>query len=154
MGFCRPGECTGGFGGYSRYWTLERDELNDFTAQARLQLSETMLLSDFRVVNDSLVFRDDGIFSGIFEGAGAASSWELELPVPQQRLNYGLISDVRVTLYYEAFYDAQLDQWVRCRPIPKEDLQRNICFLLRPRFPDQVLCLSGARNARVGAVGY
>ena len=63
-------------GGFSRYWTLERDEKNNFIQKARLQRSETMLLSDYRVVNDSLVFRDDGTVSGIFEGAGVASSWE------------------------------------------------------------------------------
>ena len=40
-------------------------------------------------------------------------------------------------LYYEALYDAQLDQWIRRRPMPAADLQRNICFLLQPRFPDQ-----------------
>ena len=124
-------------GGFSRYWTLERDEKNNFIQKGRLQRSETMLLSDYRVVNDSLVFRDDGTVSGIFEGAGVASSWELELPIGSNDLNYGLISDVRMMLYYEALYDAQLDQWIRRRPMPAADLQRNICFLLRPRFPDQ-----------------
>ena len=124
-------------GGFSRYWTLERDEKNDFVQKARLQRSETLLLSDYRIVNDSLVFRDDGTVSGIFEGAGVASSWELELPRRSNDLDHALISDVRMTLYYEARYDPELDQWIRRRPVPPEELQRNISFLLRPRFPDQ-----------------
>ncbi len=138
-GILPPGGIHGilSIGGASRFWTLERDGAGNFIQKTRLQPVETLLLSDYRIINDSLVFRNDGTLRGIFEGAGAASTWELELPIRSNDLDYALISDVRMTLYYTAFYDPQLDRWIRSLPVPTEDLRRNISFPLRRRFPDQ-----------------
>ena len=121
-------------------YNFENDtKLKIISQQYAMQRASLESLTEGILAGDALLAKIDGTLSGTFEGAGVASSWELELPVRSNDLNHGLISDVRVTLYYEALYDAQLDQSVRRRPIPKEDLQRNICFLLRPRFPDQYL---------------
>ena len=41
----------------------------------------------------------------IFEGAGVASTWHLELPKAINDIDYGALLDVRLTFYYQARFD-------------------------------------------------
>jgi tetratricopeptide (TPR) repeat protein len=123
-------------GGLSRYWTLERDAAGDFQQKVRLQPVESLFLSDYRVRQDTLIYRLDPTVRGLFEGAGVASAWELELPLMSNDLDFRLISDVRLVLYYTAFYDSGLDRWTRQRLRDTGDHRRSMTLPLRQRFPD------------------
>lgn len=81
----------------------------------RVQSRETQVLSDFDRRQDSQLFRVDPRLTGTFEGAGVASSWRLELPKAVNDLDYGAITDVRVTFHYLARFDVELQSRVLTR---------------------------------------
>jgi tetratricopeptide (TPR) repeat protein len=117
-------------GGVSRYRTADEAE------KLRVHTVDTMALSEFTVRGDALVYRQDPRMHGLFEGQGVATSWELDLPRRSNNLDYRLITDVRLVVYYNARFDAGLEQAVLTRaPLPGElvhvrDLQ------LRYDFPE------------------
>jgi hypothetical protein len=74
----------------------------------RIQSRETLVLSDYYARQDALLSPHDSRMSGIFQGAGLASSWRLELPKAINDLDYGALTDVRLTFYYKARFDPQL----------------------------------------------
>ncbi len=74
----------------------------------RIQSKETLVLSDYQVRNDSLLYRDNPNMMHIFEGAGVASSWHLEIPRATNDIDYGALTDVRLIFYYTARYDDTL----------------------------------------------
>ena len=44
----------------------------------------------------------------VFQGAGVASSWQLDLPKAINDIDYGALTDVRLTFYYKARFDPTL----------------------------------------------
>ena len=74
----------------------------------RIQSKETLVLSDYQMRNDSLLYRDNPNMLHIFEGAGVASSWHLEIPRGTNDVDYGALTDVRLIFYYTARYDDTL----------------------------------------------
>lgn len=74
----------------------------------RVQNRETLVLSDYAVRNDGLLVHDDSRMMKVFEGAGVSSSWTLSLPKSINDINYGALTDVRITFYYKARYDPDL----------------------------------------------
>lgn len=74
----------------------------------RVQNKETLVLSDYAVRNDALLVQNDSRKLKVFEGAGVASSWRLELPKQINDIDYGAITDIRLTFYYKARYDPDL----------------------------------------------
>ena len=96
----------------------------------RVQNREAMVISDHDPRADAILVDSDRRRRRIFEGAGVASSWTLELPRDVNDLDYDAIVDVRLTVSYEARYDPDLRQRVlddlatrpalyeRQRPIP------------------------------------
>ena len=74
----------------------------------RVQSKETLVLSDYAIRNDGLSFRTNPSALQIFEGAGVASSWHLELPKAVNDIDYGALQDVRIIFYYQARFDTVL----------------------------------------------
>lgn len=79
----------------------------------RVQSKETLVLSDYTARDDSLLIQPDSRQMRIFEGAGVASSWHLELPKAINDIDYGALLDVRLTFYYQARYDPGIAAAVR-----------------------------------------
>jgi len=77
-------------------------------SKQRIQSAETMVLSDYDPLQDGMVSSATGNQTGIFEGAGVASSWTLSLPRALNDMDYGTLTDVVLTFLYEARYDPQL----------------------------------------------
>jgi len=117
-------------GGLSRYRTADGGE------KSRIHTVDTLALSEYTLRNDAFVYRADPRMHGLFEGHGVATSWELDLPRRSNNLDYRLIVDVRLVLYYTARYSEALKQMVLERePLPGEMIHvRN--FLLRYDFPE------------------
>ncbi|HEX4813369.1 MAG TPA: hypothetical protein VFV66_11520 [Nonomuraea sp.] len=104
----------------------------------RVQSRETLVLSDFDARNDSLLMPEGhDRMKGIFEGAGLASTWLLELPKAVNDLDYGALTDVRITFYYRARFDPELKEVVKAelaaRPGANERMRG---FPLRWIYPD------------------
>src|SRR5262249_22696395 len=78
----------------------------------RVQSKETLVLSDYSERMDTALSPPDSRQRKIFQGAGVVSSWRLELPKTVNDIDYGALTDVRLTFYYKARYDPDLRQAV------------------------------------------
>lgn len=103
----------------------------------RVQNRETLVLSDHDTRTDALLVDDDHRRLGIFEGAGVASSWTLDVPPAVNELDYDAVTDVRLTVTYQARFDPDLRDAVvaelAARPAVHE---RQRPLPLRWLFPD------------------
>jgi receptor-binding and translocation channel-forming TcA subunit of Tc toxin len=73
-----------------------------------IQPRETLILSDYNATQDALLQPPDARRLKIFEGAGVASSWRLELPRSINDIDYGALTDVRLVFHYKARFDPDL----------------------------------------------
>jgi hypothetical protein len=117
-------------GGISRYRTADGQE------KTRIHTTDTMALSEFTVRGDAFVYRMDPRMHGLFEGQGVATTWELELPRRSNNLDYRLITDVRLVIYYNARFDPALKESVLTRPAADGELVHVRDLLLRYDFPE------------------
>jgi hypothetical protein len=103
----------------------------------RIQPSETLVLSDYGARQDALLITPDTRMLRVFEGAGLASTWTLELPKAVNDLDYGALTDVRVTFYYKARFDRALKTRVLAQLATRPGLRsKQIGLPLRWLFPD------------------
>jgi Tc toxin complex TcA C-terminal TcB-binding domain len=117
-------------GGVSRYRKADGSE------RTRLHTADTLALSGFTLRDDAFVFRVDPRMHGLFEGHGIATTWFLDLPRRSNNADYRLITDVRLVLYYGAYYDAGLhDRVLAAEPLPGEMIHVR-SLLLRFDFPE------------------
>jgi len=77
-------------------------------SKMRIQDSDTLVISDYNPVVDGTLNSTTGNQLGIFERAGVASTWTLSLPKQLNDINYGTLTDVLLTVLYEARFDPQL----------------------------------------------
>lgn len=90
-------------GGISRYRTTDINQI-----KFRIQPKETLVLSEYRINQDAVTFPADPRKLKVFEGAGVAGSWTLEIPRASNDLDFNAITDIRLTFYYHARYDEAL----------------------------------------------
>jgi hypothetical protein len=74
----------------------------------RIQPKETLVLSDYAARVDSPLVTQNPRMLRVFQGAGVASSWSLDLPKAINDIDYGALTDVRLTFYYQARFDPDL----------------------------------------------
>lgn len=75
----------------------------------RIQDVDTLVLSDYSPAVDGTLQSTDGTAQlGIFQGAGVASTWVLDLPPALNDLNYNGLTDVVLTFVYETRFDPEL----------------------------------------------
>ena len=117
-------------GGVSRYRNADGSD------RTRLHTSDTLALSEFSLRNDGFVFRIDPRIHGLFEGHGVATTWTIDFPRRSNNLDYRLITDVRLVLYYSAYYSQALhDKVLAAAPQPGEMFHAR-SLLLRFDFPE------------------
>jgi hypothetical protein len=108
----------------------------DGSEKTRAHSVDTLALSEYSLRGDAYVFRVDVRELGLFEGHGVATSWELDLPRGSNNLDYRLISDVQLVLYYTARHSQALrDTVVNAPLLPGEDVHVRD-FALRYDFPE------------------
>jgi hypothetical protein len=117
-------------GGVSRYRTA------DDNVRSRIHTVDTMALSTFTVREDAFVYRQDPRIHGLFEGQGVATTWELELPRRANNLDYRLIADVRLVIYYNARFEPKLKAAILAAPALPGELVHSRSLALRYDFPE------------------
>jgi tetratricopeptide (TPR) repeat protein len=114
--------------GVSKYRTREGAEA------VRIQPRETMLISARDLQRDAIVFRTSEEVRGVFEDAGVASMWTLEIPRGTNDLNYDAIRDIRLVFYFESLYDENLAALISAGLPAEGTWQRS--YSLATEFPD------------------
>jgi hypothetical protein len=103
----------------------------------RIQSAETLVLSDYDSIVDGTLDSSGGRITGIFEGAGVASSWRLELPKSVNDINYGALTDVVLTFLYESRFDPALADKVKHELATRPGItSRQTALPLRWLYPD------------------
>ena len=74
----------------------------------RIQPRDTLVLSDYAARQDLPLIPPDQRALRVFQGAGLASTWQLELPKAINDIDYGALTDVRLTFYYRTRFDPNL----------------------------------------------
>lgn len=103
----------------------------------RVQPRETLVLSDYFMRQDTLLAPVDSRMTKIFEGAGLASTWRLELPKSINDIDFDALTDVRLTFYYKARFDPQLHDRVLAELASRPSINaRQLAIPLRWIYPD------------------
>lgn len=84
----------------------------DGRTQLRLLKPESLLLSEYRISGDSIVFTYDSKKLSHFELSPVATSWVLDIPPRANDLDYRFITDIKMVFYYESYYSDQLKSQV------------------------------------------
>lgn len=120
----------------------------------RVQTRETLVLSDYDPRADVLLVEQDRRRRRVFEGAGLASHWTLELPPELNDVDYESILDVRLTFLYQARFDPDLRTRVLGDLAARDALHARVKPLpLRWLFPDAFFAFyaSGTLDFTIGA---
>lgn len=119
----------------------------DGSERSRVHSLDTLALSEYTLRGDAYVFRADARELGLFEGHGVATTWEIDLPRGSNNLDYRLISDVQLVLYYTARHsDALRDATIAAPPRPGEDVHVRD-FAMRFDFPEVWFAFLRSRTA-------
>jgi hypothetical protein len=111
----------------------------------RVQSREALVLSDYDLRSDAIIVESDRRRRRVFEGAGLASSWTLELPKEVNTLNYQSIVDVRLTFTYQARFDPDIRALVLAELAARPQAnQRQRPYPLRWLFPDAFFSFYGS----------
>jgi hypothetical protein len=108
----------------------------DGSTASRVQVVDTLALSEYTPRGDGLLYTTDTGVKGLFQGFGVGATWELHLPRRSNDLDLRRIFDVRLVLYYTAEYDAGLAAAVLATPARPGELAAVRDFGLRYDFPD------------------
>ncbi|MCA1578351.1 MAG: hypothetical protein LC794_13425 [Acidobacteria bacterium] len=114
--------------GVSKYRT------RDGADAIRLQPRESMLISAHDLLRDTVIFRPSEEVRRVFEDAGLASMWTLEVPRGTNDLNYDAIRDIRIVFYFESLYDENLAAQISAGLPAQGTWQRS--YSLATEFPD------------------
>jgi hypothetical protein len=108
----------------------------DGTTASRVQVVDTLALSEYTARGDGLLYAADTGVKGLFQGFGVGATWELHLPRRSNDIDLRRIFDVRLLLYYTGEYDAGLEATVLATPVRPGELAAVRDFGLRYDFPD------------------
>lgn len=136
-----------GVRGTLRGGVVSRYAQADGSERSRVHSLDTLALSEYTLRGDAYVFRTDTRELGLFEGHGVATTWEIDLPRGSNNLDYRLVSDVQLVLYYTARHsDALRDATIAAPPRPGEDVHVRD-FAMRFDFPEVWFAFLRSRTA-------
>ncbi|MGI5823933.1 MAG: hypothetical protein ACOX6Z_08350, partial [Dethiobacteria bacterium] len=137
--------------------TLRNIGLSQFRTKSGSIVNQTypadvMPLSEYNVRQDALVFQLDSKELRLFENNGVATMWQLDLPRAVNTFDLHQILDIHLVIYYDGFFDANLEQQILAALPAGGSASRGIA--LRLYAPDELyylrsqgaaeLCLSPA----------
>ena len=116
----------------------------------RIQPQETLVLSDYTARQDALLVPPDTRMRRVMQGAGLASTWRLELPREVNDIDFGALTDVRITFYYRARFDPALVARVRAELASLPALnERQRGIPLRWIYPDAFFAFQDTGTLRI-----
>lgn len=119
-------------------------------AKYRIQPQETLLLSDYAIRQDALLAPQSPRMLRVFQGAGVASAWRLEVPRGSNDLDFGALTDVRVTFYYQARFDPELREAVRAQLATRPGVHaKDLALPLRWLYPDAYFRFQATSSLRI-----
>jgi hypothetical protein len=113
----------------------------------RLYPADVMVLSQYDLRQDALAFRFNPNDLRLFENNGLETLWELRLPPSANDLDFGDLLDVHLTLYYDGFYDTNLEAAVLAALPAKGSASR--AFSTSLSFPDELFYLKNQGQAEL-----
>ncbi|WP_345801295.1 hypothetical protein AAIB33_17840 [Microbacterium sp. AZCO] len=111
----------------------------DGTVVERHYPADVMVLSQFDLRADALVFPFSPNDLRLFENNGVATSWQLELPAAANDFDLSDIVDVHIGLYYDGFFDPTLETQVRAALPTTGSASRAVSMAMS--FPDELFYL-------------
>jgi tetratricopeptide (TPR) repeat protein len=124
----------------------------DGRIQLRLLAPETMPLSEYTIAGDVIVFPVGGRELASFELAPVATSWRLEIPPRANDIDYRLIRDVKLVVYFEALYEEGLRDEVILELLDTVPTRHQITYDLGFEFPDSFFLLRDTGEVRFEVV--
>jgi hypothetical protein len=118
---------------------VSRFRASDGSIVERLYPADVMVLSQFDLRADALVFPFTPNDLRLFENNGVATSWQLELPASANDFDVSDIVDVHIGLYYDGFFDPTLETQVRAALPTTGSASRAISMAMS--FPDELFYL-------------
>ena len=114
----------------SHYRTVDGNE------KTRVHAIDTLALSEYTTRGDAYIFRTELNKTGLFEGHGVSTTWLLDLPRAANNLDYRLITDVRLVLYYSARHNSVLQNQVMTQALLAGEGVHVRDFAMRYDFPE------------------
>jgi hypothetical protein len=108
----------------------------DRTEGKRVQIIDTMALSQYSARGDAFLYTAETGIKGLFQGFGIGTTWQLHTPRRSNDLDFKRIFDIRLILYYTAEYDPVLEASVLAAPVRPGEHAQIRDFALRYDFPD------------------
>jgi hypothetical protein len=117
------------------------------TVVTRLYPPDVMALSQYDIRQDALTFRFSPNDLRLFENNGIATLWQLDLPPAANDFDFGDILDVQMVLYYDGFFDPQLELAIRGALPTNGGASR--AFSMKMSFPDELFFLKSQGEAQL-----
>jgi len=111
----------------------------------RLYPADVMVISQYQIRQDALAFRFNPNDLKLFENNGIETMWQLDLPLDANDFDYTDILDVQLVLYYDGFFDPQLEAQVRGSLPTSGSASRTISMRLSA--PDELFFLKSNGKA-------
>nr|WP_320192893.1 hypothetical protein [uncultured Desulfobacter sp.] len=104
---------TGGVTGVLKNSGFALDRKKNGTTYYRVQPYETLFTSEYHIKQDAFIFQGNKKVLDVFENTGVSTNWSFELSPSVNNVDFNLISDIKVTLYYSARHDRLLENKVK-----------------------------------------
>lgn len=127
--------------GISTEWKLTS---GGWVKKSRVVPAERLVLSSFQFRRDLAVFQPSEEMLDLFENLGPQGNWTLEIPRSANNLDYEAIADIKLVMYFDADYDASLEDHVKS--FYPNDGGRAILLSSRFHFPDEYFRLDADRK--------
>ncbi|MCA9285598.1 MAG: hypothetical protein KDA22_10300 [Phycisphaerales bacterium] len=126
---------------------VSRFRRSDGTIVSRMYPADVMSLSQYEIRQDALAFRFNPNDLRLFENNGIDTLWQLDLPLDANDFDFNEILDVHLVLYYDGFFDPELEANIR-EALPATGSASRV-FSMRLSFPDELFYLKNQGQAEL-----
>ena len=138
---------TEGVHGTLRNIGVSKFRKKDGSKVNQLFTADVMPLSEYNVRNDAIVFQLDTKELRLFENNGIATMWQLDLPLSTNTFPLTQILDIQLVVYYDGFFDAQLEQSILAALPASDTASRGLSMQLYA--PDELFFLKNQGSASI-----
>ena len=124
-----------------------RVRLSDGTVVTRLYPADVMPLSAYEFRQDALAFQVNPNDLQLFENNGIDTLWQLDMPLSANDIDFGSIIDVQLVLYYDGFFDSNLEATI-IAGLPKSSSATRVTSM-QLTFPDELFYLKSQGQAQL-----